>query len=138
MKFCPCARSRLATPSLPSRTALTTSTIYIVFHAYSPLKRLCTPKTGPTAHILRLPTPLTFFCEPGCALLRTHAPVLLNDPHNRNLCQKSTLTATTVPPIARRSAAAMDSALHLQFAALCRRFGLGSEVEGWWTGDRGV
>ncbi|KAJ7214274.1 hypothetical protein C8J57DRAFT_1601600 [Mycena rebaudengoi] len=46
------------------------------------------PKTGPTAHILRLPTPLTFFCEPGCALLRTHAPVPLDDPPNRNLCKK--------------------------------------------------
>ncbi|KAJ7236529.1 hypothetical protein C8J57DRAFT_1569561 [Mycena rebaudengoi] len=131
-KFCPCARSRLTTPNLrPRRTALATTTIYIVFHAYPSLKRLCTPKTGPTVHILRLPTPLTFFCEPGCALLRTHAPVPLDDQPHRNLCQKSALTGTTVPPTALRSAAAMDSALHLQFDALCRRFGLESEVEGW-------
>ncbi|KAJ7232893.1 hypothetical protein C8J57DRAFT_1250244 [Mycena rebaudengoi] len=78
-------------------------------------------------------SPLAFFCEPGCPLLRTHAPVPLDDPPHRNLCQRSALAGTTVPPTARRSAAAMDSALHLQFAALCRRFGLGSEVEGCMT-----
>ncbi|KAJ7231765.1 hypothetical protein C8J57DRAFT_1533423 [Mycena rebaudengoi] len=59
------------------------------------------PKTGPTAHILRLPTALTFFCEAGCAQPRTHAPVLSDDPPNPNLCQKSALTGTTVPPITR-------------------------------------
>jgi hypothetical protein len=78
-------------------------------------------------------SPLAFFCEPGCPLLRTHAPVPLDDPPHSNLCQRSALAGTTVPPTARRSAAAMDSALHLQFAALCRRFGLGSEVEGCMT-----
>ncbi|KAJ7261615.1 hypothetical protein C8J57DRAFT_1514130 [Mycena rebaudengoi] len=74
-------RSRLATPNLrPRRTALATIPIYIVFNAYPSLKRLCTSKTGHTAHILRLPTPLTFFCEPGYVLLRTYAPVPLDDP----------------------------------------------------------
>ncbi|KAJ7222015.1 hypothetical protein C8J57DRAFT_1593441, partial [Mycena rebaudengoi] len=101
-------------------------------HNLHRLPRLSIPRTSPgrTAHILRLPTPLTFFCEPGCALLRTHAPVPLDDPPHRNLCPKSALTGTTVPSIALRSAAAVDSALHVQFGALCRRFGLESEAEG--------
>ncbi|KAJ7237421.1 hypothetical protein C8J57DRAFT_1568583 [Mycena rebaudengoi] len=120
------ASQQLATPSLrPSRTALTTTSSSTLIHPsnVSVLQRLALPRTFIAFGI--------FLWVALCSELTRRCP--LDDPPHRNLCQRSALAGTTVPPTARRSAAAMDSELHLQFAALCRRFGLGSEVEGCMT-----